>query len=106
MMPNSEPEPYEAGDHLVLGSGKLVLLDKLLPKLFKEGHRVLLFSGFTSYQPLRQRLIRMLDICEDYFMYRGWKYARLDGSTTRPRRALDIRLFNQKNSRTLLLQYD
>jgi len=32
-------------------------------------------------------------------MYRGWKYARLDGSTTRPRRALDIRLFNQKNSR-------
>jgi hypothetical protein len=48
------------------------------------------------------KLIRMLDICEDYFMYRGWKYARLDGSTTRPRRALDIRLFNQKNSRTPL----
>jgi SWI/SNF-related matrix-associated actin-dependent regulator of chromatin subfamily A member 5 len=44
----------------------------------------------------------MLDICEDYFVYRGWKYARLDGSTTRPRRALDIRLFNQKNSRILL----
>jgi len=41
----------------------------------------------------------MLDICEDYFVYREWKYARLDGSTTRPRRALDIRLFNQKNSR-------
>jgi SNF2 family DNA or RNA helicase len=49
MMPNSESEPYESGDHLVLGSGKLVLLDKLLPKLFDEGHRVLLFSGFTSY---------------------------------------------------------
>jgi SNF2 family DNA or RNA helicase len=42
----------------------------------------------------------MLDICEDYFLYRGWTYARLDGATTRPRRALDIRLFNQKNSRT------
>jgi len=41
----------------------------------------------------------MLDVCEDYFTYRGWKYARLDGATTRPRRALDIRLFNQKNSR-------
>ena len=49
MIPNSEPEPFEAGDHLILGSGKLVLLDKLLPKLFNESHRVLLFSGFTSY---------------------------------------------------------
>jgi SWI/SNF-related matrix-associated actin-dependent regulator of chromatin subfamily A member 5 len=43
---------------------------------------------------------RMLDVCEDYFQFRGWKYARLDGSTTRPRRALDIKLFNQKDSRT------
>jgi len=51
MMPNSEPEPYELGDHLILGSGKFVLLDKLLPKLFNEGHRILLFSGFTSYTP-------------------------------------------------------
>ena len=51
-MPNSEPEPFESGDHLILGSGKLVLLDKLLPKLFNEGHRVLLFSGFTSYNLL------------------------------------------------------
>ena len=88
----AEPEPYILGEHLVEGSGKFLLLDKLMPKLFKEGHRVLLFSGFVG----------MLDICEDYFLYRGWKYARLDGQTTRPRRALDIRLFNQKNSRTPL----
>jgi len=100
MMPNSEPEPYVTGEHIILGSGKFVLLDKLLPKLFMEGHRVLLFSGFTSYvPPFNYMLMRMLDICEDYFMYRGWKYARLDGGTTRPKRALDIRLFNQQNSR-------
>ena len=61
---------------------------------------------------------RMLNVCEDYMVYRGWTYARLDGSTTRPRRALgtfvkshlpsredrllilDIRLFNRENSRT------
>jgi SWI/SNF-related matrix-associated actin-dependent regulator of chromatin subfamily A member 5 len=90
MMPNSEPEPYEQGEHLILGSGKFVLLDKLLPKLFQDGHRVLLFSGFTSYVSFWKRLMRMLDICEDYFLYRGWKYARLDGGTTRPRRALGI----------------
>ena len=29
---------------LVMSSGKLVLLDKLLPKLRSQGHRVLLFS--------------------------------------------------------------
>src|SRR5947207_11893072 len=42
MIPNSEPEPFEVGDHLILGSVKLVLLDKLLPKLFNESHCVLL----------------------------------------------------------------
>jgi SWI/SNF-related matrix-associated actin-dependent regulator of chromatin subfamily A member 5 len=51
MFPNSEPEPYVSGEHIVLASGKYILLDKLLPKLFSEGHRVLLFSGFTSYLP-------------------------------------------------------
>ena len=45
----------------------------------------------------------MLDVCEDYMSLRGYKYARLDGSTTRPRRALDIKLFNQANSRTFSL---
>jgi SNF2 family DNA or RNA helicase len=51
MIPKAEPEPYIPGEHTVLGSGKYLLLDKLLPKLFQEGHRVLLFSGFTSYVP-------------------------------------------------------
>jgi SWI/SNF-related matrix-associated actin-dependent regulator of chromatin subfamily A member 5 len=39
------------GDHLVTHSGKLVLLDKLLPRLQSKGSRVLIFSqmvrGFT-----------------------------------------------------------
>lgn len=33
-------------EHLVKHSGKLVLLDKLLPRLKAQGHRVLLFSQF------------------------------------------------------------
>lgn len=33
-------------EHLVKHSGKLVLLDKLLPRLKQQGHRVLLFSQF------------------------------------------------------------
>lgn len=35
---------------------------------------------------------RMLDYLEDFLALRSIKYARLDGSTHRPRRTLDIKL--------------
>ncbi len=50
-------------------SGKMMVLDKLLPKLKAQGSRVLLFSQMT----------RMLDILEDYCQWRGHSYYRLDG---------------------------
>ena len=50
-------------------AGKLVLLDKLLPKLQSRNSRVLIFSQMT----------RLLDILEDYCLYRGFKYCRIDG---------------------------
>lgn len=46
-------------EKLVGASGKFVLLDKLLPKLRSEGHRVLIFSQFTS----------LLDILQNYFIF-------------------------------------
>ena len=42
--------------HLVSSSGKMLLLDKLLPHLQAQGHRVLLFSQFTM----------LLDLIEEY----------------------------------------
>lgn len=39
----------------------MVILDKLLPKLKEQGSRVLIFSQMT----------RMLDILEDYCLWRG-----------------------------------
>ena len=60
--------PYFTGEHLVENAGKLVLLDKLLPKLQERGSRVLVFSQMT----------RMIDILEDYCLYRGYKYCRID----------------------------
>jgi len=51
-------------------AGKLVLLDKLLPKLRSRDSRVLIFSQMT----------RLLDILEDYSLYRGYKYCRIDGA--------------------------
>jgi chromodomain-helicase-DNA-binding protein 7 len=50
-------------------SGKMVLLDKLLPKLRSEGHKVLIFS----------QMVRMLDLISEYCDFRGYKHERLDG---------------------------
>jgi SWI/SNF-related matrix-associated actin-dependent regulator of chromatin subfamily A member 5 len=47
----------------------LQVLDGLLQRLHAKGHRVVLFSQFTS----------MLDIMEDFISLRGYQYARLDG---------------------------
>ena len=47
----------------------MVLLDKLLPKLRSQGHRVLLFS----------QMVRMLDIIQDYLTLKGYSFERIDG---------------------------
>lgn len=60
------------GDHLIANCGKMVLLDKLLKRLFERKNRVLIFSQMT----------RMLDILEDYCAMRGYKYCRIDGNTS------------------------
>ncbi|ETO31825.1 hypothetical protein RFI_05292, partial [Reticulomyxa filosa] len=59
-------------ENLIRACGKMILLDKLLPKLKMEGHRVLIFSQMT----------RVLNIIEDFLMYRGYFYERVDGSVT------------------------
>lgn len=55
---------------LIMNSGKMVLLDKLLTRLRKDGHRVLIFS----------QMVRMLDILADYLTIKGYQYQRLDGT--------------------------
>ena len=52
-------------------AGKMVLLDRLLPKLQSRQSRVLIFSQMT----------RLLDILEDYALFRGFKYCRIDGES-------------------------
>ena len=63
--------PFFTDEHLVENSGKMVLLDKLLKKLKEKGSRVLIFSQMT----------RLLDILEDYLLFRRYKYCRIDGNT-------------------------
>ncbi|KVI08041.1 Chromo domain-containing protein [Cynara cardunculus var. scolymus] len=58
-------------ERIILSSGKLVILDKLLDRLHETKHRVLIFS----------QMVRMLDILAEYLSFKGFKYQRLDGST-------------------------
>jgi chromodomain-helicase-DNA-binding protein 7 len=76
-------EKISEGDFLVKASGKLVLLDKLLPRLKEDGHRVLIFSQFKI----------MLDILEDYLNVREMKFERIDGSITGHKRQMAIDRF-------------
>ena len=75
-------------DSLVNSSGKFVLLDKLLPRLKADGHRILLFSQFKI----------MLDIIEDYLHLRDFKWERIDGSITGMKRQAAIDRFQSKDN--------
>jgi len=79
----------KVGEDLAAASGKLATLDRMLKRLLPRGHRIVLFSGWTS----------MLDIIEEFFKERDIVYARLDGSTNRVQRQIDIKQFNAKDSR-------
>lgn len=78
-----EAGPVDEGDFVTNGSGKLVLLDKLLPRLKEDGHRVLIFSQFKI----------MLDILQDYLYYRTYSFERIDGSITGQKRQSAIDRF-------------
>lgn len=54
---------------LIESSGKMVLIDKLLPKLKDGGHKVLIFS----------QMIKVLNLIEDYLIAKRYQYERIDG---------------------------
>lgn len=68
-------------------SGKLIVLETLLPKLKREGHRIVLFSQFTT----------VLDLLELFLQRRAkMGYLRLDGSTVVSERQNLMDLFNSE----------
>ncbi|CAH1390903.1 unnamed protein product [Nezara viridula] len=84
--------PYSTDEHLVYNSGKMAILDKLLPKLQEQGSRVLIFSQMT----------RMIDILEDYCYWRQYNYCRLDGNTPHEDRQRQINEFNEDDSKKFI----
>uniref|UniRef100_A0AAR2K7X2 DNA helicase n=1 Tax=Pygocentrus nattereri TaxID=42514 RepID=A0AAR2K7X2_PYGNA len=73
---------------LVRSAGKLVLLDKLLPRLKAGGHKVLIFS----------QMVRCLDILEDYLIHKRYLYERIDGRVRGNLRQAAIDRFSKSDS--------
>eukprot|EP00842_Homolaphlyctis_polyrhiza_P000073 jgi/Hompol1/1066/HPOL_005504-RA len=74
---------------IVSWSGKMLILERLLPELFERGHKVLIFSQMT----------RMLDIIGDWCMFvKKWRYCRIDGNVNMEDRRMQMHEFNKPGS--------
>eukprot|EP00892_Ulva_mutabilis_P003926 jgi/Ulvmu1/1905/UM012_0064.1 len=71
-------------EELVRASGKLELLDRMMPHFKEQGNRLLIYSQFT----------RTLDILQVWLAKRGWAFERLDGSIKSSERQARIDRFN------------
>lgn len=103
--------PYTTDEHLITSCGKMVILDKLLKSMKEKGSRVLIFSQMS----------RLLDILEDYCLFRGYstsiprlslsphykatvadphrtEYCRIDGGTAHEDRITAIDEYNKPDS--------
>ncbi len=75
------------------GSGKMELLGDILEEALQGGHRILLFSQFTS----------MLDIIKKYLGSKDIEYLYLDGSTPTQERGQLVRAFNAGKGEVFLI---
>jgi ATP-dependent DNA helicase len=82
-------------DTLITASGKMLLLDRLVPCLMKKGHKILIFSQFKT----------QLDLIQDWAtQLRKWKCCRIDGAVSQVDRRAQIQSFNaDKNYKIFLL---
>lgn len=92
--PWSEESGLPVDETIVTSSGKMLLLDRLLPELFRRGHKVLIFSQFKT----------QLDILEAYCTeLRKWEICRIDGGVAQDDRREQIASFNKDPKMKLFL---
>uniref|UniRef100_A0A914C339 Uncharacterized protein n=1 Tax=Acrobeloides nanus TaxID=290746 RepID=A0A914C339_9BILA len=82
---------YE-GTAMIKASGKFILMQKMLRKLYEGKHRVLVFSQMT----------KLLDILEDFCEHEQYKYERIDGSITGQARQDSIDRFNSPSAQQFI----
>lgn len=74
-------------------STKIDFLMENLEQLMVEGHKVLVFSQFTTY----------LDHIQNKIRERSWKFARIDGSQTMKKRQLQVDEFQDGDAQIFLI---
>ena len=85
---------YQVDSSIVNVSGKMLILERLIPALFADDHKVLIFSQFTT----------MLDIIEDWATeLHGYNCCRIDGGVPQDERREQIKLFNSDKEYKLFL---
>ncbi len=87
----TEGYPPTSEEHIkgiVQSCGKMRLLDQLLDRLYKDDHRVLIFS----------QMVKMLDVVAEYLQAKRYKFQRLDGSTSADNRRKAMDNFNDGKS--------
>merc|ERR1719319_2144599 len=92
MEPDEADIPHDEKERckqLIYGSGKLVLLEKLLDRFREKGDRVLIFS----------QMVTMLNIIEEFLELRRFQFQRLDGSVSAEQRKQSIERFNDPTSK-------
>lgn len=73
---------------LLAASCKLQLVDAMVGRLRARGHRILIYSQFTS----------VLDVLEDWLALRNWGCQRIDGNVASAERQRRIDAFNAPGS--------
>ncbi len=76
-----------------LRSTKIDFLIENLEQLIEEGHKVLVFSQFTTY----------LDLIQNKVRENSWKYARIDGSQTMKKRQAEVEKFQDGDAQVFLI---
>jgi len=75
---------YQVSENIFRSAGKVEVLDRMLPKLLRFGHKTLIFSQFTS----------VLDVLQAYLQWRDISHSRLDGQTPHEERRRRLESFN------------
>ncbi|EEY65872.1 chromodomain-helicase-DNA-binding protein, putative [Phytophthora infestans T30-4] len=88
----SNPTPAQVMEKTIECSGKMMLVSKLIPKLKRDGHKILIFSQF----------LKQLDLLERYCEANSFVFERLDGSTGGSVRQSAIDRFSRPHSKSFI----
>lgn len=91
--PEAQRDENICHQKLVDSAGKLVLLQKLLPRLYSQGSKVLIFS----------QMVRVLNLLEDFLRHEQYTFERLDGSTRSTERKEAVDKFCNSATKTFVM---